>query len=72
MPLTLKMRLAQANKAYPGGDNQALAYTLQAVSGKENEPWSKWTPTGSLQFTVTNPDAPELEPGEYLVTLSKV
>ena len=30
---------------------------LHAVSGKENEPWSKWTPTGTFEITITNPDA---------------
>ena len=30
---------------------------LTAVLGPENEPWSKWTPAGVLDITVTNPDA---------------
>lgn len=72
MALTLKMRLNAANKAFPGGDLVATRYELAPVSGKENEPWSKWTPSGKLEFTVTNPEAPELEPGEYIVTLTKL
>lgn len=34
--------------------------TMQAVTAEgagENAAWSKWTPFGQLQFTVTNPDA---------------
>jgi hypothetical protein len=42
------------------------------VTGEENKPWSKYTPSGKLSFTVTNEAAPQLEQGEYLVTLTKV
>jgi hypothetical protein len=30
---------------------------LTAVSGKANEPWSKWTPSGLFEVSITNPDA---------------
>ena len=26
-------------------------------NGKGNEDWSKWTPQGSVEMTITNPDA---------------
>ena len=70
MALTLKMRLNGATKQLIGEHN--VSYRLDAVTGEENKPWSKFTPTGALQFTVTNPDAPQLEQGEYIVTLTKV
>ena len=73
MSLVLKMKLATTSHSHHVAEGAVnVSYSLHPVSGKENEPWSKWTPTGSLQFTVTNPDAPQLEPGEYLVTLTKV
>lgn len=69
MALQLKMRL-QSVTAQLVGEHQ-ISYSLTAVSGDENKPWSKYTPAGQLQFTVTNPDAQELEAGDYLVTLTK-
>ena len=30
---------------------------LSAVGGPENENWSKWTPSGSIEMTITNPAA---------------
>lgn len=39
------------------GDDHKLV-TLRAVShGPENETWSKYTPTGVMTMTVTNPEA---------------
>lgn len=70
MTLTLKMRLNGATKNLLG--EHQVSYRLDAVTGEENKPWSKYTPSGSLQFTVTNEAAPELEPGEYLVTVTKI
>lgn len=70
MSLTLKMRLNGASKNLIGEHN--VSYRLDAVTGEENKPWSKYTPSGHLVFTVTNEAAPELEAGEYLVTLEKI
>lgn len=70
LSLSLKMRLNCATKDMSG--EHSISYQLEAVSGEENKPWSKYTPAGSLRFTVTNEAAPELEPGEYIVTLTKV
>jgi len=67
--LVLKMKLQAAVAAI--GD-ASIAYTLDAVTGDENKPWSTFTPSGRLAFSVTNPDAPKLEAGEYLVTLQRV
>jgi hypothetical protein len=30
---------------------------LQPVAGPGNETWSKWTPSGKLEMTITNPEA---------------
>jgi len=69
MSLQLKMKLQSATCTTESGQ---IDYRLEAVSGPENEPWSKFTPTGSLLFSVTNPACAELEAGDYLVTLTKV
>lgn len=72
MSLQLKMRLTGATKNLLG--DKSIAYRLDAVSADspENKTWSKYTPSGALQFNVTNEACPELEAGEYLVTLTKV
>jgi len=71
MALRLKMKLGNVTSyepAEPGGRMEA--YSLHAVFGEANKPWSKFTPSGRLDFTVTNPDAERLEVGrEYFVTL---
>jgi len=33
------------------------AVPVNSASGKENESWSKWTPSGELKLTITNPPA---------------
>ncbi|AST70092.1 hypothetical protein BFG07_16310 [Kosakonia cowanii] len=40
-------------------DNSSAVVTLGAVTtgSKENESWSKYTPSGQLQMVVSNPDA---------------
>ncbi len=30
---------------------------LTAVAGDENKPWSMYTPSGSVEIAITNPDA---------------
>lgn len=70
MSLTLKMHLSGASKNLLGEHN--VSYRLDAMSGEENQPWSKYTPSGHLVFTVTNPAAPELAEGEYLVELRRI
>ena len=44
-----------------------------AVYGEENKTWSKFTPSGSLSMTVTNPDVfGKFVPGkEYLLNFSE-
>ncbi len=52
------------------------AVTLRPVYGDtpENKSWSKWTPTGSLAMTISNPDAMgKLECGrEYYIDFTPV
>ena len=68
MALRLKMKLWTTLQSAADGKN--VSYNLAAVVGDENKPWSKFTPTGTLHFTVTNPDAEELKlGGEYFVTI---
>lgn len=68
--LTLKMQLTGKSGNLIG--EHRLSYRLDGVTGEENKPWSKYTPEAHLVFVVTNEAAPELEPGEYLVTLTRV
>lgn len=41
------------------GGTESETITLWAVTGDcpENKTWSKWAPTGSMEFFVTNPAA---------------
>ena len=45
-----------------------------AVTGEENEPWSKYTPFGLFKINITNVHAFDLfEPGaEYIFAITKV
>lgn len=41
---------------------------LMAVSGPENESWSKYTPAGQIEMTITNPAAlDQFRVGEYVM-----
>lgn len=70
VPVTrLKMKCSSVKLI--GGGNPTREYLLAPVYGPGNESWSKWTPSGILQYTVTNPECPELElDGEYFVDLT--
>ncbi len=74
MALRLKMRLGSVTETAAQPPNTSLSYTLHAVyDSPENEAWSKYTPSGVLSFTVTNPSAEPLRNGaEYFVTLEPV
>ena len=51
------------------GDKQSEHIKLRAVYGQEgssNAQWSKWTPNGSLELSITNPDAwGKVLPGQF-------
>jgi hypothetical protein len=53
-----KFRVSYLKKIHTGGDPQGEV-ELTAVSGKDgdNASWSKWTPTGKITMTITNPAA---------------
>jgi hypothetical protein len=53
----------------PGGNMHQETITLHAVTGKENEEWSRYTPSGSVTIAITNPEAQgRFEPGkDYLI-----
>ena len=39
---------------------------MAPASGEGNESWSKWTPSGSIEMSITNPDAvAQLELGKH-------
>lgn len=44
------------NSQYPGSKPTTVV-KLSAVSGDENKTWSKYTPSGSVELHINNPDA---------------
>lgn len=40
----------------PQGHISMVEVKLTPVMGKDNEPWSKYTPSGGLQLGITNPE----------------
>lgn len=75
LPVTtrLKMRVSSVKLIGGGGGTPHREYLLAPVAGPGNEQWSKWTPSGILQYTVTNPECPDLVlNGEYYVDLVPV
>lgn len=70
MALRLKMMITSVKRiANSDGSIGAEEIFLNAVTGDSptNKAWSKWTPSGSLSFTVTNPDAfGQCLPGQYV------
>ena len=58
--LRLKMQVNAVKRvAGQSGEIEAEEISLHAVYGnsEENKEWSKWTPSGVLNFTVNNPGA---------------
>jgi len=53
-------------------ENETKTYVFRAaIYGEENKTWSKWTPSGKLEITITNPDAQKFEVGkEYYLDFS--
>lgn len=52
-----KMKCCEIATTDAGGGATNEVVKLTAVHGPGNEPWSKWTPSGSVQMHVTNPEA---------------
>ncbi len=56
--LVAKMRAQSVTDRFDGaGATAARDIELTAVAGPANEPWSRWTPNGTLLLSVTNPAA---------------
>lgn len=43
-------------QAYPGSKASTVV-KLTAASGEENKTWSTWTPSGSIELYINNPEA---------------
>ncbi len=70
MPLRLKMKVGCTTTYAAAAGEKNTNYRLDAVYGEANQPWSKFTPSGRLDFTITNPAAEDLENGrEYFVPI---
>lgn len=70
--LRLKMMVSSVKRiADSKGEIQAEEIQMSAVYGDKgtaNGAWSKWTPSGNLQFTVSNPAAfGQVLPGQYIL-----
>lgn len=61
--LVLKLKVHSVTRHACNVGEKSVSYVLHPVYGDANQPWSKFTPNGKLEFQVTNPDAPELEVG---------
>jgi hypothetical protein len=75
MTLVLRMTATAVDQVANGDEQQESIKLLASIGADgQNSDWSKWTPSGQLAFTVTNPDAlGQLEAGrEYNVTITPV
>lgn len=69
--LRLKMCVNSVKRHADGnGDITQEEIQMSAVYGADgtaNKQWSKWTPSGSLSFTVSNPEAfGKVLPGQFI------
>jgi len=69
--LRLKMSVQSVKSVSDNlGNKTQEEIALLAVYGPDgsaNKQWSKWTPTGSLNFTVSNPEAfDKIRPGQFI------
>jgi hypothetical protein len=67
--IVAKFNCESIRKSNPGGGNPQEEVVLTAVTGKENEDWSTYTPYGKLEMQISNPKAQgKFEPGkDYLL-----
>lgn len=64
MNVRAKFRCSEVAKM-KGGDDALERVRFHPVGGDENKMWSKWTPGGSLEMTISNPAVHgAFEPGE--------
>lgn len=45
------------NRQYSAGDKPTTAVKLYAVSDDANKTWAKYTPSGTIELAIDNPDA---------------
>jgi hypothetical protein len=69
--LRLKMVVnAVKSCADSNGDKSQEEVSMNVVYGADgsaNKQWSKWTPNGQLNFTISNPDAfGKVKPGQFV------
>ncbi|MFA9261766.1 MAG: hypothetical protein ACEQSB_00200 [Undibacterium sp.] len=67
-----KFKVTSVLNRDPGGENHTSYVTMSAVyaNGKENKEWSKWTPSGALQMSITNPEIEVLLGAEYYLNFT--
>lgn len=60
-----KFKVVETRRIDYGSGAQEVV-KLAPASGAGNESWSKWTPGGSIEMTITNPEAvAQLELGKH-------
>lgn len=58
MSIRCKMLVASKSDQFNTYDkSKSTVVRLQPVSGDENKTWSKWTPSGSIELNINNPEA---------------
>lgn len=76
MAVVAKFYVSALNKSYypDQSEKPSESVTLNPCGGEDNKQWSKWTPSGSIQMTITNQAALEqFEIGkEFFVTFEPV
>lgn len=58
--MSVRAKFKCQSKVMHGEGNQqyaALSFNASYGEGKDNKDWSRWTPSGSLTMSITNPSA---------------
>lgn len=77
MAFRAKVRITRVESSLHPKSGDHRKVTLQPVYGDgddaANKEWSKWTPSGNIELTITNPEVwPELTPGAcFIVTFER-
>lgn len=66
--ITAKFNVSSITKFGNGGGTKVVLNA--ATTGDENKEWSQYTPSGTIEMHITNPDA-EFEFGYYYLTFTK-
>ena len=59
MNVRAKFRVQEikANASYQTGGKEQESVRLVAATDERNKSWSKWTPSGSIEMVISNPEA---------------